>query len=308
MRIPGAERARGAWQRLPALSRAFVVLAALDVAIRALGLFGTQLFVDLGNPVSVITPFVPHDALILLPAVLIWRRADAVDATPLVMRGAILVALVELLNAPLRGMTSNNALDPFVGPTMISIAASFLMAAGWITIAIGLRVLNPANAEPSIAGFANVVGGGIALGAILGLATVLLLPGVDVGDPRWNALIQLNSAMLVLQGLALAYLARIVVLGTHDEHRPIEARYTATGAVALLAFGAFVTTVLGLLALSQTWFAQWIAIGGGPIWLAIGLLTGPVAMTAFVVAFGLGLADASGTIEDMEQASQPSAL
>ena len=31
------------------------------------------------------------------------------------------------------------------------------------------------------------------------------------------------------------------------------------------------------------------------------LLTGPVAITAFVVAFGLGLADPSGTIEPVTQ-------
>jgi hypothetical protein len=296
MRIPGADGARQAWLRLPVLGRAFVVLAALDVIVRAIGLFGTQLFVDLGDPLGVITAFVPHDALILLPAVLIWRRPDAVETTPLVMRGAILVALVELLNAPLRGLTSGNPIDPFALPTIISIAAAFLMAAGWATLAVGLRELDPAKPEQSTAGLANVVGGAIALAAIVNLAGVLLLPGADVGDPRWNALLQLNSAMSVLQILALAYLARIVVLGNGDVRRPSIARSTATVAVVLLAIGLLVTTVINLLALTQAAFAQSIGLGGGPIWLAIGLVTGPVAITGLVVAFGLGLADMSGRV------------
>jgi len=293
MRIPGVDRARQAWDRLPVLGRAFVVLAALDVVVRALGLFGTRLFPGLDDPLSVITAFVPHDALILLPAVLVWRRRDAVEATPMVMRGAILIALVELLNAPLRGMTSGNQLEPFLGPTIISIAATFLMAAAWVTLAIGLRELNPAKPEQSTVGLANLVAGVIALAAIVNLAGVLLLPGADIGDPRWNALLQLNSAMSVLQIAAVAYFAQIAILGKDDVRRPSIARTTATAAVALLAVGWFVTTVVNLLALSQAAFAQSIGLGAGPIWLVIGLMTGPIAMTGLVVAFGLGLADAS---------------
>jgi hypothetical protein len=303
MRIPGADRARGAWLRLPVLGRAFVVLATIDVVVRALGLFGTQLFVDLGDPLSVITAFVPHDGLILLPAILIWRRPDAIEATPLVMRGAVLVALVELLNAPLRGLTSGNPIDPFALPTIVSIAATFLTAAGWATLAIGLRELNPAKPEQSTAGLANIVGGAIALAAIVNLAGVLLLPGADVGDPRWNALLQLDSAMSVLQTVAIAYLARIVVLGNGDVRRPSMARSTATVAVVLLAIGMLVTTAINLLALTQAAFAQSIGLGGGPIWMAIGLVTGPVAITALVVAFGLGLADASDGVASDRVAS-----
>jgi hypothetical protein len=313
IRIPGAARAGRAWNRLPSLAKVFVALTAIDVAMRALGLFGTSLYLDLSSPLSLVAAFLPHDALILLPAILAWRRPNAVEAVPLVMRGAILVALVELLNAPLRGVASGNPLDPVVGPTVVSIAAIFLTAAGWISIALGLRGLNPEKPEASTAGLGNVVGGAIALGAILNLAGVLLLPGPDVGEPRWNALVQLNSAMLTVQTFALAYLAMIVALGTDDERRPKAARYTGTGAVVLLAIGAFVTAVIELIALSQAAFAQSIGIGGGPIWLAIGLLTGPVAMTAFVVAFGLGLADASGrdpsvTIGVVEQPHSPTAL
>lgn len=291
MRIPGLDRARAAWRRLPPLGQVFVVLAAIDVVVRAIGLFGTSLFVDLGNPLSVITGFVPHDALILLPAIVVWRRVDAVEATPLVMRGAILVALVELLNAPLRGLTSGIPIDPFLLPTIVSIAAAFLMAAGWMTLGLGLRELNPAKPEQSTAGLANLVGGAIVLAAVVNLAGLFLLPQGDFVDPRWNALLQLGSGMSIVQMVALAYLARIVVLGNGDARRPSLARKTATSAAVLVAIGSIVSGVMDLLALVQNAFAQSIWTGGAPVWLAIGLLTGPVAMTALVVAFGLGLAD-----------------
>jgi hypothetical protein len=291
MRVPGGDRARQAWRGLPALGQAFVVLAAVDIVARALGLFGTRLFVDLADPLSVITAFVPHDALILLPAVVAWRRRDAVEATPLVVRGAILIALVELLDAPLRGLTSGNPLDPFVLPTVVSIAGTFLTAAGWVTLAMGLRDLDPPKPDQSSAGLANVVGGAIALSGIVNLAGVLLLPGADVGDTRWNALLQLNNAMFVLQTLSLAFLARLVVLGTGDTRRPSIARTTATVAVVLIAIGSIVTAVIGILALTQTALAQSIWSAGAPLWLMISLVIGPVAMTGLVVAFGLGLAD-----------------
>jgi hypothetical protein len=41
------------------------------------------------------------------------------------------------------------------------------------------------------------------------------------------------------------------------------------------------------------------------IWVVLGWLTGPVAMAAFVASFGLGLADASGTIEPAVHTQQP---
>src|SRR5437762_4122852 len=270
MRLPGVDRVRAAWRRLPPLGQAFVVLAAIDIVVRALRLFGTSLFLDLSNPLSVITAFVPHDALILLPAILMWRRPDAVDATPLVMRGAILIAIVELLNAPLRGLTSGNPIDPFVLPTVVSIAATFLMAAGWVTLALGLRELNPAKSEQSTAGLANLVGGTIVLAAIVNLAGLLLLPQADLGDTRWNALLQLNAVMSVVQTLALAYLARIVVLANGDTRRPSLARTTATSAVVLLAIGSIVTTLMGLLALVQTALVQSPWTGGEPSLLAAG--------------------------------------
>ena len=94
--------------------------------------------------------------------------------------------------------------------------------------------------------------------------------------------------MFVVQSLAFAYLARVVVLGTGDPTRPTAATNLATGSLVLLAIGAIVL-LFGPLVIPF--------IGGNEIWIVISWLIGPVAMTAFVASFGLGLADPSGTIE-----------
>jgi hypothetical protein len=118
----------------------------------------------------------------------------------------------------------------------------------------------------------------------------------DLGDPIWTALLQLNSAMFVVQSLAFAYLARIAVLGTGDPGRPAAATNLATGSLVLLAIGAIVLAI-GPLLIPVT--------GQNAIWVVLGWLTGPVALTAFVASFGLGLADPSGTIEPAVQTEGP---
>jgi hypothetical protein len=289
IRIPGAARARHLWASLPQLSRIFVVAAALDVIVRALGLLGTQLNLYLDSPLSWFTAFFPHDALILLPALILARRPDALEATPMVMRGSVLVALVTLLDGPLRGFVSGNPIDPIVAPTVVSILGILLMAGGWWWMAQGVRVLNPVRPAESFAGLANLVGGGIAIAALANLAIALFGQPPDIGNPTWTSLLQLNSAMFAVQSLALASLARAVVVGTGDPTRPREATYLATAALTLLAIGS----LLQLVALP------------GAIFVALYWITGPVAMTAFLAAFPLGLTDPSGTIERAVHTEQP---
>jgi len=289
IRIPGAPRARQLWASLPQLSRVFVVLTAVDIVVRALGLLGTGLNLYLESPLSWFTAFFPHDVLILLPAVLLARRPDALETSPLVMRGAVLIALVTVLNAPLRGLVSDNPVDPIVAPTVISILGILLMAGGWWWIAQGVRFLNPVRPAESNAGLANLVGGALALSALANLVIVLIGPAPDIGDPAWTSLLQLNSAMFAVQSLALAYLARTVVLGTGDPSRPREATNLATASLVLLAIGS----LLLLIPLQ------------GAVWQVLYLITGPVAMTGFVVALGFGVADQSGTIEPAVHTEQP---
>jgi len=296
LRIPGAAATRRAFLGLPPAARVFVALAGVDVVVRVLGLFGTGLFLFLDNPLTWFSAFFPHDALILLPALILARRPNAIEATPLVMRGAIAVALVELLNTPLRGIVSGNPLDPIVAPTIVSIVAILFLAGGWYWPALGLRALNPVRPADSSTGLANLVGGALVVTALMSFVTALFGPVPDVGNPSWTALFQLNSAMLVVQSIAFAYLARVVILGTGDPARPIAATNLATGSLVLVAIGAILLTI-GPLLIPVT--------GDNAIWVVLGWLTGPVAMTAFVASFGLGLADPSGTIEPAMHTEQP---
>jgi hypothetical protein len=288
LRIPGAVAARRIWRGLPPLAQAFIGLATLDVIIRALGLFGTELFLFLDNPLSWFTAFFPHDALILLPAVVVVRRRDALEATPLVVRGAVAIALVEMLSAPSRNLVSGSAPDPVIAPTVVSILALLVSAGGWFWIAQGLKVLNPVRTAESAAGLANLVAGALVVAALANLGLALFAPQPDIGNATWTSLFQLNSAMLAVPALAFAYLARETLLGTGDLSRPYEARWLATAGLVLFAIG----TLLFLVG------------GQGVLWVLIGFVTGPVAMTSFVVAFGLGLADPSGTIEPAVQTEQ----
>ncbi len=290
MRISDGAAARRAWNDLPNVAQAFVVMAAVDVVVRALGLLDTHLGFYLDAPLTWFTAFFPHDALILLPALVLVRRPDALEATPLVARGAALIALVELLDGPLRGLVSGGRIDPILLPTVVSILGILLTAGGWWWIGQGLRWMNPVRPAESYAGLANLVGGGIAFVALVNLGVVLSRPA-DVGNPFWTGLLQLDSALLVVPSLALAYLARVVVLGTGDPSRPRQATYLATASLTLLAIGSVLL----------------LAVGEGGLWTVLGFVTGPVAMTGFVAAFGLGLADQSGTIEPAVQTQQPNA-
>ena len=290
MRIPGLARAQQWWRSLPRLAQVFVALAGVDIVIRALGLFGTTFSYGSLDPLSLVLGFLPHDALILLPAVIMWRRPDALETMPFGLQGALAVALVELLSAPLRGIVSGNAVDQMTGPTIIAIAATLITAGGWIGIARGMRWYMPAKPDESVAGLANIVAGGLVLGAFFGTILALFVPNsFELGDPLWNDLARLNGAILSLSGLALAYLAWIVVRGTRDPGRPPAATYLATISFSALAIGSLLGPFLG----------------PGVLWLLIWLLTHQLATTALVVAFGLGLADPSGTIEPAVQTEQP---
>ncbi len=297
IRIPGAERAREWWSGLPKLAQVFVALAALDLVMRALGLFRTSLFVDLSYPLSIITAFLPHDALILLPAVLVLRRPDALVAAPLVMRGAMAVALSELLGQPLRGLLSGNFVDPYTLPTIVFIVGIVATAGGWLAIAEGLRPLTPPQVDINAAGLANLVAGAIGVGAVIQLVTTLVQPGPDLDGQLWPTLFRLVSAASALGGLAFAYLGRTVIRARGDTRRPRQALELATVAFVLFAIGSLLMILFTVVALALTGLSGiWSGVLTG-----LSLLTGPVATTAVVVAFGLGLADPttpdpSGTI------------
>jgi hypothetical protein len=279
IRIPGAARAQRLWASLPQVSRIFVVLAVVDIVVRGLGLFGTSLFIEIVAPLTWITAFLPHTALILLPAVIAARRPGAAAALPLVVQGAIVVALVELLKDPVGNAFSGIVVDQILAPVLVAMAGAIATAVGWVAIARGMRAFTPPPPPDAIAGLAGFVAGGLAIGAFVSAASAILLGQIDLGDPAWNTLLRLNNAVVALSGLGLAYLAWVVIRGTVDPDRPARATKLASASLVALAIG----TIL-------VWFG-----GQGPIWLAVFLITHTGAWTGLVVAFGLGLADPPGT-------------
>ena len=275
MRIPGAAEARRLWATLPWLSRAFVVLVVVDVVVRALGLFGTSLFLELSAPVTWITAFLPHDALILLPAVIAYRRPNALVELPLVTRGAIVVALVELLKSPVGNLASGLGLDQVLGAVAVAMAGAIASAVGWVALARGMRSFTPPFPPEPIPRLASLVAGGLAMGAFLWAGSAILLLNVDAGDPGWTTLLRVSNVVVALGGLGVAYFGWVVVRGTGDPDRPARATQLATISLAALAVGAVLN-----------WFA-----GPGLVWLVVILVTHTAAWTGLVVAFGLGLAD-----------------
>ncbi len=292
-----------AWQRSaawftaqPLLARLFIGLAALDVVVRALGVVGPSIVLDIGAPVGILYSFFPHDLLILLPALVVIRRPTATDDTPNVVDGAILVALAELLSHPTGALAGTIG---SVGPAvLVALGATLVTAVGWVWVGRGLASLNPAP-SPNAAGWANLAALGIV--ATAGVTAVIYVagPGVDYGDEDSNRLLAVFYLAQILAPLAIAYLGRHVIRGFEDERRPEMALRLGAAAVLLAAGLGLVVNVISLLARSDVAFAQSLAgVGGWDLlyWLATG-----GAISLLVIAFGIGLADPAVPGEAVEQ-------
>jgi hypothetical protein len=312
MRLPIPGGIARWWAALPRLGRVFVGLAVIDVMGRIAGfLFPPFVFLDLSDPVVLLATLFPRELVILLPAVVLSRRADAADATPLVLRGAVLLALVEFL-APLVFTNGFGSLGPenIVVWTLVSFIAALAKAWAWVTIGMGLLRLSTAVPSPNIAGFANLVAGALGGLALLQLFISVTGPGVELWDGGSDGLYQLASTFHLLEAFALAFLGRIVVRGFGDPRRPAQATRLAATAFGVLGVVALVDVALGLATLFRTTFGLgfipavggvdsgtafgYVAFIGG--WFFSGLMT-----SAVLASFGLGLADVSDTsAEDAE--------
>jgi hypothetical protein len=274
-----------AWSSVqPSFVWLFVGLAGADVFMRGLGVVGPPIFLDLRAPVGIVASFLPHDLLILLPALLVIRRPGAVAETPNIVDGAILVAFVELLSNPSTAIAAEiGGLGPWA---VLSIVTTALGIVGWVMIGRGLTTLN-GDPSPTVAGWANLAALGIVAGVIAMAAT--FRSGTDFGEPELSGLMSLNTIVRTLAPLALAYVGRAVIRGIDDERRPRGAlRLGATAVLIAAGLGLFVNLV-SLVATVNVGFGQ--AISGFPGWAPLYWLSAGGAVTLLVVAFGLGLAD-----------------
>jgi hypothetical protein len=192
----------------------------------------------------------------------------------------------------------------------------FAKSLAWVTIGLGLLRLSSAAPSPNVAGFANLVAGALGGLALLQLFISVTGPGVDLWDQGSDDLYRLASSFFVLEAFALAFLGRIVVRGFGDPRRPAQATRLAATAFCVLGVVALVDVTLGLATLVRTTFGLgfipavggidsgtafgYVAFIGG--WFFSGLMT-----SAFLVSFGLGLADTSDrTAEEEAPADGPS--
>lgn len=302
IRLPIPAALPRAWRRLPLLARVFVGLAIVDIVARAVGFAGTSLFLDLTTPLGVLTAFAPHSLLILFPALLLLRRPDADRATPLVLRGAIVIALVELLGDPVGSLVGSSSGEDLIGASLlVSIAATALKAVGWIAIAIGLLRLAPPAPSRFLAGLSNLVFAAIAGLGLVYLVGALLGPRTDIGVPGVDGLFLLNSVAGAGGLVAWAFLGRVIVRGADDARRsPVATR------LAVAAFG-FIAVASAIDAVMNAAFIVMRAFGPGPALvpgqpfqevmvvgsIASGILGSLLGTSAVIVGFGLGLADTS---------------
>ena len=69
-------------------------------------------------------------------------------------------------------------------------ATAAATAAGWIAIAHGIRSFTPPKPSESVAGLANLVAGGFAIGVVAAALSAIMFVDVDLGDPGWSALVR----------------------------------------------------------------------------------------------------------------------
>ena len=285
-----AERLLATWRPLPAISQAAVALALLDLVVRVIGIGGLSLGIDPTVPFSIVTAFLPHYALILLPALILARRPDAAQATPLVLNGALALAAVELLSGPL--LTWFAATGPDItGWTVLQLGFSMARAAAYLALGVGLATLDWSIPSPTLAGLSNLVAFLVGGAAITSMALHFFIPPPDLGVPAWTTQVLLVAVLGELPGVAFAFLLRAIVRGTGDSRRPIAATYTASSAAVIAAVNAGFIVALNVIVIVQVAFA----LSGGALGAAftLGWFGTGFVLTLLAVAFALGLADTS---------------
>jgi hypothetical protein len=272
---------------MPRIALVFIVLALLDVIGRWIGVVEPRMYLSAQNPESFLTAFLPHDALILLPAAVVLRRADAETATPWIFRGAVIVALVELLGTPTRavlsGMLGPGDIDPQLWLTLVGVALTGL---GWVVLGRGLSTLNAATPPAWVAGLANLAALLIAATIVLALIVIALQPA-NIANPISSSTLGPSYVVASFGILAWAYLIRSVLRGFDDPSRSLTVTRLAAVGALLSATMTFLGAVLGTIFTLNIQIA--IQLGNGP-GRGISLAGDTIGVTLIVVAIGLGFA------------------
>jgi hypothetical protein len=272
-------------RRLPLVGWLFVALAIVHVALEVPGR-------DVSSPLTLVG-LIGRALVVLLPAVVLWRRPDAFAVTPGIVIGAILVAagalgpvLVRSLDAWLPA-SAEPELPPLVDLPHLVVGIVFVAAraVGWLSIAVWLAALRPDPAGPAAVLVARVVAAAAVVGTVVSLVALYL----DV-TPADAVAIEAGSLALALlfavATIVWAYVAWVLV--RQAGLLPRAATILAAAAVVLLVLVELVEvgTSLLLVATRSAEFQD----------LSIASLRATsygffAAMVALVAAFALGLGD-----------------
>ena len=281
----GAERA---WHETPAVARAFIGLAVVDVLGRLLGILPPALVLD--DPLELANG-VASVLWILLPAFLVFRRRDAWTVTPWLLGGAIALGVLGALARPTEGVVAPSDLNGLSGAYVaIRFGLIVLTALAWLTLARGLVALNPRRPLPFTAGLSNLVLTAFLIVAVIQLLWLAVRP-IDVGDDGSNGWLAILNVVAIAGGLSQVYLYWVAVRGLDDARRPAVARQVVMAGAVLAAFAALVATIVMVaLTLSPPAFDPF---GEAPTTGLASFLAGlsAIASGLIVVAFILGLGE-----------------
>jgi hypothetical protein len=268
-------------RRLPIVAQVFVGLTVLDALARTIGLVEPVVG---GGPIGLLTSYVPRDAWILLPALILARRPSARTDTPWVVRGSIVVALVTLLTRPTLAMVADllpaNAVDPWVD---LGVVESVARGIAYAALGIGLATINPRPPRPVSAGLGNLA----AIGVIAAFVAFLIgsLASNSQVDPLGTPLPVWSYIAPFLGGLGIAYLVRAVCRGLDDPNRSERATRIATSGALIWTLGLVAEATLGVIAILVHVFFP------SDMFTAFELLEAAIGPLLLVIAFGLGFAD-----------------
>jgi hypothetical protein len=244
LRVPAPIEAAAARLRaLPTVAQVFVALAILDAVARTIGLIEPAARLDDGL-IGFLGSYLPRDAWILLPAILVLRRPTAADDTPRLFIGAVGIAAVTLVAQPALAILSGASAPDFALFAWVNVLRSLVTAWSYVLLASGLGLLNPRDPRPTAAGLANLVFLGIALATVLQLVSSVALRDQFAADVLANFA---NLGAITVAQLALGLVLKVVVRGLADPSRAARATLSATAGAVLLALAIVLEGLLALL-------------------------------------------------------------
>jgi hypothetical protein len=226
----------------------------------------------------------------------VLRRRDAPERTPWIVAGATVLAIVELVDTPLRFLVASLIAGGSVSVSLVAaIVATLLVVGAWVAIGWGLSQLNPDSPTPFVTGLGNLVAVVILAAAVLNLLTVGQSPA-GFGTAAEDQLYAINQLLAAIaEPIAWAYVLRAVVRGFEDVTRPAPALRLGLAAASLAAVLALVMTLLGAILLVAK--APVVGFNAGAFrgmldsdgLVALAWLGTAGATGLLILAFGLGL-------------------